>query len=258
MEKAPAPDSLAARLPAGTDAYVAGLLAGSGMEHPMTVRLSRPRRSKIGDHRPPGRGQPAHRISVNDDLNPYAFLTTLLHEIAHATTWEKHRRRVRAVKPHGTQWKEEFERLLTPVVACGSLPADIGEALSQYMRNPAAATCSDRRLLLALSRYDRQEPGRPRVEDLPPGVVFRLGDGRTFRMGLRLRTRYRCFERPSGREYRVHALSRVEVLEWAESCGGMISVPDSRTAGRRGAGGGARSCRRRAAADWAGSRSACS
>ena len=224
--------TLGALLPAGTHAYVAGLLAGTGMDHAMLVRLSPPRRSKLGDHRPPGRGREMHRVSVNQDLNPYAFLTTLLHEIAHATTWEKHRRRGRAVKPHGEQWKSEFERLLGPVVAGGSLPGDIEAALSQYMRNPAAATCSDRGLMLALSRYDRDEPGRTRLEELPPGTVFRLDCGRAFRMGPRLRTRYRCFERRSGREYRVHALSRVEVLDGPEGGTAGISGSDSR-AGRR-------------------------
>jgi len=233
MEAAPVSEPLGALplgalLPAGTHAYVAELLTGTGMDHAMLVRLSPPRRSKLGDHRPPGRGQAGHRISVNEDLNPYAFLTTLLHEIAHATTWEKHRRRGRAVRPHGAQWKEEFERLLGPVVACGSLPEDIEGALSQFMQNPAAATCSDRGLMLALSRYDRDEPGRTRVEDLPPGTLFRLDSGRTFRMGQRLRTRYRCFERRSGREYRVHALSRVEVLSWSGNDGRGISAAGSR------------------------------
>ena len=220
--------TLGALLPAGTHAYVAGLLVGTGMEHAMLVRLSPPRRTKLGDHRPPGRGRAGHRISVNQDLNPYAFLTTLLHEIAHATTWEKHRRRGRAVKPHGEQWKEEFERLLEPVVACGSLPEDIEGALSQFMRNPAAATCSDRRLMLALSRYDRDEPGRTRVEELPPAHSERPAAVEPEHRARRLRTRYRCFERRSGREYRVHALSRVEVLDGPEIGGTGISAAGSR------------------------------
>ena len=48
-----------------------------------------------------GRGRPHHRISVNENLNPYAFLITLLHEVAHMTTWEKHRLRMRRCRPHG-------------------------------------------------------------------------------------------------------------------------------------------------------------
>jgi hypothetical protein len=74
-------------LPPGTEPHVADLLGGL----PLHVRLARPRRTKLGDHRPPGRGWSVHRITINDDLNPYAFMTTLLHEIAHAAAWERNR-----------------------------------------------------------------------------------------------------------------------------------------------------------------------
>jgi hypothetical protein len=216
-EPSPAAGPLSPFLPAGTVDYVAELLAGRSMKHRLEVRVSRPRRTKLGDHRGPGRGRDWHRITVNEDLNPYAFLTTLLHEIAHATTWEKHRGR--RVRPHGSQWKTEFGRLLEPVVATGCLPDDIAAALSRAMRNPAAATCSDRTLLLALAKYDRPQDGLVRVEELPTGGLFCLGaaggarlGGRVFRRGRRIRTRYQCFESRTGREYRVHALSRVELV----------------------------------------------
>jgi hypothetical protein len=114
------------RLPESTHGYVAGLLAA----HPVDVRLSRPRRTKLGDHRAPTALRRRHRISVNEDLNPYAFLTTLLHEIAHAATWESHRARIRRVRPHGSEWKAEFERILQPVVAGGMLPDDIDARLT--------------------------------------------------------------------------------------------------------------------------------
>ena len=109
--------------------------------------------------------------------------------------------------------------LLEPVVATGCLPDDIAAALSRAMRNPAAATCSDRALMLALARYDRPQDGLVRVEELPTGGLFCLGaaggarlGGRVFRRGRRIRTRYQCFESRTGREYRVHALSRVELV----------------------------------------------
>lgn len=199
---------LAPRLPEGTDAYVADLLG----RHRIDVRLSRPRRTKLGDHRPPGRGRPAHRITVNDDLNPYAFLTTLLHEIAHAFTWERHRAFRRWLRPHGSEWKREFEGVLAPVVEAAILPAAITAALARSMRNPAAATCSDRELLLALARYDRPDPRRVLVEDLAVGTIFRTDDGMLFHAGPKLRSRRRCFECRTGREYRVHGLARVEPI----------------------------------------------
>ena len=66
-------DEIASKLPDGTASRVRGVLRG----HRVVVRLSPPRRTKLGDHRPPARGVPHHRITVNEDLNPYAFLMTL-------------------------------------------------------------------------------------------------------------------------------------------------------------------------------------
>lgn len=201
--------SLWPRLPESTHGYVANLLAAL----PVDVRLSRPRRTKLGDHRGPTALRRRHRISVNEDLNPYAFLTTLLHEIAHAATWESHRARLRRVRPHGVEWKAEFERLVRPVVAGQMLPDDVGIALDRAMRTPAAATCSDRELMLTLARYDAVDPGFVFVESLAAGTIFRTDGGRLFRLGPRLRSRYRCIEQRSGLEYRMHPLCRVTPVE---------------------------------------------
>lgn len=197
--------ALRGRIPAAAEAYVRHLLAS----HPVDVRLSHPRRSRLGDHRGPTPRVPRHRISVNVDLNPCAFLTTLLHEFAHAATWERHHRRIRRLRPHGAEWRAEFERILLPVVAERMLPADVTAALAGSLARPTAATCSDRRLTLALSRYDAADRGGVFVESLPAGAIFRTDAGRVFRLGARLRSRYRCEERGSGREYRLHGLCRV-------------------------------------------------
>lgn len=192
------------RLPETAHRYVRELLES----RPVEVRLTAPRRTKLGDHRPPMASFRRHRITVNGDLNPYALLTTLLHEIAHAATWERHRGR-RRLRPHGREWKEEFERILTPVILRGMLPDDIASALARSLSNPAAATCSDRGLMLALARYDTADPGLEFVESLPPGTVFRTDGGLIFRLGPKARTRYRCLEQRTGREYRMHPLCRV-------------------------------------------------
>lgn len=194
-------------LPAGCHVYVAELAE----RQPLELRLSRPRRTKLGDHRPPVRAAPRHRITINDDLNPFAFLTTLLHEIAHAATWERHRGR-RRIRPHGAEWKGEFGGILRPVVAGGLLPARVGEALARYLENPAAASCSDRGLVLALAEYDLPPAGQVRVEQLTERAVFRAANGGVFRAGRLLRSRRACFELATGREFRVHGLALVEPL----------------------------------------------
>jgi hypothetical protein len=199
------------RLPAETVDYVADLLGRQAIE----VRLVRPRRSRLGDHRSPGRGVSFHRITVNEDLNPYAFLTTLLHEIAHAFTWERHRRIGRRIAPHGREWKDEFGLILRPVVAARILPQVVETALARYLENPAARSCSDRGLVLALAEFDEQPGGRMRVEDLPAGAVFRAANGTLFRAGAMVRSRRQCFRIPGGSEYRVHGLLLVEPVTTA-------------------------------------------
>jgi hypothetical protein len=72
-------------------------------------------------------------------------LTTLLHEVAHAATWERHRGgflRRRRLRPHGAEWKREFSAVLAPVVEAGVFPDDVATAVARSLQNPAAATCS--------------------------------------------------------------------------------------------------------------------
>lgn len=192
-------------LPPSAVDYVGELVARFDLE----LRLSRPRRTKLGDHRPPSRAAAVHRITINDDLNPYAFLTTLLHELAHAATWQRYRGR-RRVRPHGREWKEEFGGILEPVVSQGMLPEGVATALARYLENPAAASCSDRRLVLALAAFDELPAGRVRAEELAERTVFKAANGGVFRAGRMIRSRRACFELRTGREYRVHGLAFVE------------------------------------------------
>ena len=209
-------------LPAAALDHVERAIGGLAVD----LRVVRPRRTKLGDHRPPPAPLRPHRITVNADLNPYAFLTTLLHEVAHAATWERHRPR-RRLRPHGPEWKQEFSAVLAPVVAAGVFPDELAAAVTRSLWNPAAATCSDRELLLALARYDRPPEGRVRVEDLPDGAWFRIDGRHLFRAGRIVRTRRRCFEVGTGREYRVHGLAFVEPLAMEPT----LTVPRCR--GRR-------------------------
>ena len=89
------------------------------------------------------------------------------------------------------------------------LPHDVRQALARSRARPRAATCSDRDLLLALSRHDRDAGGRVFVEAVAIGTLFRVDDGTVFLAGPMLRTRRRCFGWPDGQEYRVHGLARV-------------------------------------------------
>ncbi len=191
-------------LPAGTEKYVVDLL----VKFKVQLKLNKPRASKYGDYRSPMRGDNYHRITVNKDLNPFAFLITFLHEVAHLCAYEKHRN---TIDPHGREWKNEFKELLQPIVLHHQLPEDIQSALKQYMNNPAASSCSDKSLMKVLAHYDRDK--KSFLEQLPEGCLFRLETGRVFRKGKKLRSWYQCFEQPGNKEYRVSGISKVEPVE---------------------------------------------
>ena len=74
--------ALAAYLPDGTFEQVMAYI----VEYKVHLTLTRERQSILGDYRHPDR-KGGHRISVNGSLNKYAFLITLLHEIAHLVTF---------------------------------------------------------------------------------------------------------------------------------------------------------------------------
>ena len=76
--------------------------------HKVHLTISRKRQSILGDYRH-AHFDKNHRISVNGNLNKYAFLITLLHELAHLFTYEKYGHRVQA---HGREWKDEFGKIL--------------------------------------------------------------------------------------------------------------------------------------------------
>ena len=207
----PLPDYETVRqhLPPNAWKYVLDLL----QEHPVLVRVVPHRATKLGDYRPPRLGECWHRITVNEDLNRYAFLVTLLHELAHlrvaamcATGTKKH-------KPHGPEWKKEFSAIVGPVIEGLMVPSDLRVALAATLQRPRAATCSDRLLTLALSQYDPVVDHCLRVEQLEVGACFQLPDGRQFVLGDRVRSRYRCIEFASGIEFRIHYLARVVRLE---------------------------------------------
>lgn len=174
--------------------------------------IARSRSSKSGDFRSPVSGSPPV-ISVNHSLNPYAFLITLLHEMAHFNVFAGQRGGLllkgrRRVPPHGELWKEEFRKLTGPFLVVEIFPEPLLEALKHHMKNPRAATHTDPHLARILLYYDRESHGIL-IESLAEGRVFRTASGMTFRKGEKLRKRYRCVKLPDMRVYLFSPLARV-------------------------------------------------
>lgn len=172
--------------------------------NPVQVRISRPRQSKLGDYRSATHTQP-HRISVNADLNEFAFLVTLVHEFAHYSTYVSLRR---WTQPHGPAWKSEYARLMRPFMSSAVFPLDVLQALEQHLMDAPASSCTDQGLMRVLMNYDR-EP-RQVLEELPDRSVFRFNE-RVFVKGPQLRKRYKCHCLNDRRNYIIDPLAEVQV-----------------------------------------------
>lgn len=194
MPKKEAPlNALAAYLPEGTFELINEFLH----EYKVHLTITRKRQSVLGDYRNATRSS-NHRISINGDLNAYAFLITLLHELGHLLTYEQYGHQVQA---HGKEWKTAFSRLLAQFLRQNIFPKDIHDAIQKTLHNPAASSCVDDTLMRVLHRYDPRTNGAVFVENIREGHLFQLKDGRVFRRENQLRKRIRCIEVKSGNVY---------------------------------------------------------
>lgn len=170
------------------------------------LTISKQRRSVLGDYRHAGWGG-NHRISVNGNLNPYEFLITLLHELAHLLTYEEYRHKA---EPHGKEWKRHYSLLLVDFVKYKIFPADIEKALQRSIINPSATANGETELLLVLRKYDVvKKVGYYPIIDIPEGALFETEKGKIFRRGAKRRKRFECVEIATGLLYTFSPVTEV-------------------------------------------------
>ena len=183
------------------------LLADSSVH----FKIVKGRKSKWGDFRPKNsKGKP--QITVNGDLNPYAFLITTLHEFAHLHTFQTYGFRA---SPHGLEWKENFSKLIALILDHPDLPASIRTALSKSYNAIKASSCTDIHLSRTLATFDNDTTGLVPLENLTKNSKFALNN-RTFQKGNKRRTRFECIELSSNRTYLVHLMAKVKPLHDGE------------------------------------------
>lgn len=185
----------------------ADIVAGLIREHGVLLTVARKRNSILGNYRWPQKGK-GHRISVNGDLNKYAFFITLIHEMAHMTVWIKYRHTVSA---HGREWKIEFNALMDAFKGRKIFPSDVTLAFRRHMDSPAFTHCHDEHLMRALKKYDAVCPLH--VEDLHENELFVYGNGRIFKRGSRLRKRIKCLEVATNKIYLFSAIAEVKRIQ---------------------------------------------
>lgn len=172
--------------------------------HKVHLIITRHRKTKLGDFRPGVNGRPA-RISLNRSLNPFAFLLTFLHELAHQLVWVKYKRRV---SPHGEEWKKAFRQLRRPFLSTAFFPQDILDLLQNEDAKIFAASTADTVLARKLKNYDKAPTGQL-LETLPQNSFFSLPDGRKFQKLSKRRKNYLCFCLTNKRNYIFNPLAEV-------------------------------------------------
>lgn len=171
------------------------------------LKITKDRSTKLGDFRPVVGANRGHIITINYNLNQYAFLITLVHEIAHFSTWNTHQNKV---KPHGKEWKHAFKEHMQHFLHSAVFPEDVLKDVRAYMNNPAASSCVDEGLMRTLRQFDNEYTLV--LEDLPDQALFRLKTGRVFKKGEQRRKYFRCEELSTRKHYLINPLAEVEPL----------------------------------------------
>lgn len=167
------------------------------VEFKFDFKISKKRQSKLGDYRyEPSKNR--HTISVNENLNPYSFVITYVHEVAHLVTQLKYQNRVKA---HGQEWKHGFKSLMLPLLTSEIFPDRLLRPLAVHMKSPKATSTSDPVLFKVLKAFDPPS-SEILLEELEIGSKF-LFNRKTYQKLEVRRTRVLCISIENGRKYLI-------------------------------------------------------
>jgi len=175
----------------------------------INLKLTKSRKYKLGDYKPPRKAHCKHRITINGDLNKYIKLLVFIHELGHLIVWEKHKGRV---KPHGKEWKEEYAKLINIFNENDIFPIDIKQALINDSDNLKAGILSNPELYRTLKKFDDDNKYTYFLEDLPEKSRFVSQCGKTFIKKERLRKRFRCLCIDNNKTYLFHPLANIKPI----------------------------------------------
>ena len=173
-------------------------------QHHFTLKIVNQRQTKHGDFRKLPNG--LFQITINNNLNQYQFLLTLIHEIAHHVTYQKFGR----VQPHGKEWKTVFQHLMLPLLQPEIYPNHILPILANYLKSPKASTDTDVNLSLALKEYSK-ESGKSYIFEIPYGSLF-IFKKSIYKCGNKRRTRFECLNTLNKRVYLFNQNVEVEPI----------------------------------------------
>lgn len=172
-------------------------------KHGVHLKIVDQRLTRHGDYRKLSGG--GHLITINAGPNPYRFLITLIHELAHLVAFIEYGQRI---APHGIEWKTTFKEMILPFINPAVFPKDLLPVLAKHFKNPKASSSGDPVLDKYLALYDTDTTG-VFIEDLAEGTLFSYRENRKFRKGIKRRKRFECIEIATQKMYLFQPNSRV-------------------------------------------------
>ncbi len=168
------------------------------------IRFVSARKTKLGDYQYRNN---QHFITVNNNLNKYAALITLTHEIAHAFTFAEFGK---TIKPHAIQWKENFKKLMLTFFDDNIFPDEVLSALSRYLINPSASTANDEFLSLILRKYDNKISLT--ISEINDGDLFIYSDKKYIKH-QKIRKRIKCLNIENNRIYLFNPITQIKKID---------------------------------------------
>lgn len=176
-------------------------------QYPVTVKVVKKRKTKHGDFRRLSTGEVV--ITLNRQENPYRFLITFLHELAHHKAFSTYGQKI---MPHGKEWRQCFRQLSLPFLTESIFPQPLLNRFAQHLKHPKASSDIDSSLAMALQAYD-PPTDKITIFDLAEGSYFTLDSGRVFCKGKQRRKRIECQEISTGNVYLFQPHARVNRME---------------------------------------------
>ena len=173
-------------------------------EHYIHIKITKDRKSRLGDYRKLVDG--SHKITINATLDKQLFFFVLTHELAHLIVRENYGV---AVSPHGCEWKITFGKMLLESISVYT--DDLKPLILKFAKSPKANFMASPDLVKYFHAEDLNDE-LSYVDDLSPGDCF-IYRKQKFRMKQRRKKNYLCENLGTGREYIFNPLARVQKID---------------------------------------------
>ena len=172
-------------------------------EHHCNLIICKPRITKLGDFRIKGKNL---SIKVNNNLNKYRFIITLVHEIAHLKTYIEFGLKP---KPHGSQWKQNYKQLLLiwKIEELFDATAELRQIINNELNHPKACSGIHIESERSLRSFDQGLRGTV-LDEISEGERFSFRNVPYQKLKNR-RTRALCLNLINSKKYTIHKAAEV-------------------------------------------------